>query len=122
VALLERWCKLAGMQQGAFLFQAFSARDTSPSPTLTGEQLGYPQARYHVLAQLAQQLGLDHKATSARFGLHSLRSGGATLCALQEVDERLFQEHGGWASKAAMHNYIQESLSHRMAPTAAMDY
>lgn len=123
VALLERWLEQAGsMQPDAFVFQAFSARDSSSVPSLSGEQLGYPQARYHVLAQLALHFELSQKEAASRFGLHSLRSGGATLCAVHEVDERLFQEHGGWRSKEAMHNYIQESLQHRMAPTAAMGY
>lgn len=123
VRLLERWLALAvGMGMGDFLFQAFDARSTAAVPTLSGVQLSYPQARHHVLARLALQLGITHKEASHRFGLHSLRSGGATLAAMEGVEERLFQAHGGWRSKEAMHAYLQESLQHLLAPTAAMGY
>jgi hypothetical protein len=120
---MEQWLqKAAAMQPHDFVFQAFDSSESSPVPACAGRQLSYPQARYHVLAQVAVQLGISHKEASSQFGLHSLRSGGATQCALKGVEERLFQAHGGWRSKEAMHAYIKESLEHRLAPSAALGY
>ena len=47
-----------------------------------------------VLQNLAA-LGLDPK----RFGLHSLRSGGASAAANAGVPDRLFKRHGRWRSE-----------------------
>ena len=43
------------------------------------------------------------------YGLHSLRSGGASTAAAAGVPDRLIQQQGGWRSDA-MKAYIQESL------------
>ena len=51
--------------------------------------LSYTTARGHVLDLLAN-IGLHPK----KFGLHSLRSGGASAAANLGVNDRLFKEHG----------------------------
>ena len=50
--------------------------------------------------------GLD----SSLFGIHSLRSGGASAAAALGVPHRLFQRHGGWRSEKARNDYVEESL------------
>ena len=44
------------------------------------------------------------------YGLHSLRSGGASAAAALGVPDRLFQRHGGWHSEKSRNNYLEESL------------
>ena len=56
-------------------------------------------------------LGYDAK----KFGLHSFRSGGATVSALNETDDRLWQRHGRWKSVAAKDGYVKDSLKDRLS-------
>ena len=56
----------------------------------SGER-SYPCLRELVLGRLSE-LGFDVK----QFGLHSLRSGGATAVAQAGVPDRLFKRHGRW--------------------------
>ena len=48
---------------------------------------------------------------SGNFGLHSMRSGGASAAANAGVADRLFKRHGGWKSEAAKDGYVKESLA-----------
>ena len=59
-----------------------------------------------MLKQELQKEGLDPK----QYGLHSLRSGGATTTAALGIPDRLLQRQGGWRSSKAKNNYISESL------------
>ena len=55
------------------------------------KKMAYSTARSNML-NLAQKIGLD----VTKFGLHSLRSGGATAAANNGVPDRLFKRHGRW--------------------------
>ena len=44
-----------------------------------------------------------------RFGLRSLRAGGATLAANSGVSDRLWMEHGGWRSLRSAVGYVKTS-------------
>ena len=44
-----------------------------------------------------------------KFGLHSLRSGGASAATDNEVDERLIGKHGRWSCNSSMEGYIKDS-------------
>ena len=37
----------------------------------------------------------------SKYGLHSLRAGGATVCANSGISDRLFKKHGRWKSESA---------------------
>ena len=45
-----------------------------------------------------------------KFGLHSLRSGGATSAANTVVKDRLFKKHGRWKSEKAKDGYIKHNI------------
>ncbi|VDI55329.1 Hypothetical predicted protein [Mytilus galloprovincialis] len=49
-----------------------------------------------------------------KYGLHSLRSGGATTCANLGISDRLFKRHGRWRSETAKDGYIKDSLKDRL--------
>ena len=61
-------------------------------------------------------LGLDSK----KFGLHSLRSGGATAAANSNVKERMFKRHGRWRSEKAKDGYVLDSLEEKLAVTSVL--
>lgn len=125
VALLDRHIKGAALAPAAPLFQGFDGQAARRGgyATLNGAPISYQQAHYQVLATVAKVLGVTHGAAQAAYGLHSLRSGGATAAAQSELlEERLFQAHGGWRSREAMLPYLQESVSSKLSVSAALGY
>lgn len=50
----------------------------------------------------------------SKYGLHSLRSGGASMSANMGVNDRLFKRHGRWRSETAKDGYIKDTLSERL--------
>ena len=67
--------------------------------------LSYTRVRELVLEKL-QELGLDPK----QFGLHSLRSGGASAAANTGVPDRWFKRHGRQLLENAKDNYIKDKF------------
>ena len=64
------------------------------------------------------QLGFDPK----QFGLHSLRSGGASAAANAGVPDRLFKRHGRWCSESAKDGYIKDSVSALMSVSESLNF
>lgn len=54
-------------------------------------------------------------ADPSKFGLHSLRSGGATMAANSGVNDRVFQRHGRWKSVQAKDTYVDDDLAQRLS-------
>ena len=79
-------------------------------------RLSYTNARAH-LRSCMEAIGLNVDM----FGLHSLRSGGATAAAAGGVAERLIKKHGGWKSDA-VHAYIEDSLQDCLKASRATDW
>ena len=48
------------------------------------------------------------------YGLHSLRSGGATAAANLGVSDRIFKRHGRWRSDCAKDGYVRDDLTERL--------
>lgn len=46
-----------------------------------------------------------------KFGLHSLRSGGATAAASADIPDRLFKAHGRWRSETAKDGYVKDNIN-----------
>ena len=67
--------------------------------------ISYTTARENVLDAL-NKIGLNSK----KFGLHSLRAGGAAAAASLGVSDRLFQKHGRWKSERVKNRYIYENI------------
>ena len=72
--------------------------------------LSYTRAR-EILLNSLEQVGLD----KSRFGLHSLRSGGATTGANRGVSDRLIKMHGRWVTDRSKDGYIKDSIESQMA-------
>ena len=72
--------------------------------------LSYTTVRDHVLNLLAN-IGLDRK----KFGLHSLRSGGASVAANLGVNDRLFKKHGRSKSDKVKDSYFHEDIQSKLS-------
>ena len=57
-----------------------------------------------------KNIGVD----PSKFGLHSLRSGGATPAANNGINYRIFHRHGRWKSPEAKNIYVDDSIEHRL--------
>ena len=110
VAMLERYYELADLsrEQDKFLFRGLMTTKKGSRLRSTGG-LSYTRAQEVVLDMLAA-IGLDKK----QFGLHSLRSGGASAAANAGVPDRFFKRHGRWRSENAKDGYVKDSLEERL--------
>ena len=79
---------------------------------LRSGKLSYTTAR-DILLSVLETLGLTKKY----FGLHSLRSGGATAAAAATADDKFFKKHGRWKTYKAKDGYVKENISERLSVT-----
>ena len=56
-----------------------------------------------------------------QFGLHSLRSGGATAAAQAGIPDRLLKCHGRWCSESAKDGYVKDSLTALMLVSESLN-
>ncbi len=98
VAMLERYFALANLSPSSTrpIFRAITRTKQGERLRASGS-LSYTRMRELFLAKL-KELGFEPKL----FGLHSLRSGGASAAANAGVADRLFKRHGRW-------RYIKDS-------------
>lgn len=77
--------------------------------------LSYSRMRELLLEKLSE-IGLDTK----KYGLHSLRAGGASAAANAGIPDRLFKRHGRWRSENAKDGYIKDSVESRLSVTKSI--
>lgn len=53
-------------------------------------------------------------APNLNVGIHSLRSGGASVAANSDVNDRCLQRHGRWKSVSSKNVYIKDSVVKRL--------
>ena len=107
VKLLELFLKRGGHQPFQSLFCLCQKLGTGYK--LRQAPLSYSRAREQ-FRQMISELGLD----SNEFGLHSLRSGGASQAVRSGVSGRVWRRHGGWRSIQAADGYVDESLENTL--------
>lgn len=114
VKMLIRYCNLAKIPESSsdYIFRPLSFCKSSNTYILRKGNLSYTTARSMLLSAL-DSLGLDRKL----FGLHSLRSGGATAAAEAKIEDRIFKKHGRWKTDRAKDGYVKESISERLSVT-----
>ena len=74
--------------------------------------ISYTRAR-ELLLSVLESIDLEKH----HFGLHSLRSGGATAAEAAGVEDRLFKKHARWKSEKAKNDYIKEDLNQKLSVT-----
>lgn len=108
--------KLTDQSSEEFVFRAITVTKADPIGTLRkGKSLSYTRMREILLREL-EDIGLD----KTKFGLHSLRSGGATAAANGGVADRLFKRHGRWKSESAKDGYVQDDLNSLLSVSKAL--
>ena len=117
VGVLRRYLDLSGIDVCSTLplFRPLVFHRRSSSSTLRGGKISYSTCR-EILRDSLSQLGYNPND----YGLHSLRSGGATSVAHysgHSIPERLLKIHGRWKSDSAKDMYVQESLENRLQVT-----
>ena len=106
VTMLERYYSMVSLSQQSKLRLFRGIVVTKSGECLRSQgSLSYTRLRELFLSKLTQ-LGFDPK----QFGLHSLRSGGASAAANAGVPDRLFKRHGRWRSDSAKDGYVKDSV------------
>jgi len=80
------------------VFRSFK-KSSSEKFCPSSQPWSYSFARARVLQALADSAYMSFAVFAARYGLDSLRSGGATLVAKEGVPDHIFQAHGAWRSR-----------------------
>lgn len=112
VNMLIRYLNLANIENTSqeFIFSPlYLSKSENVYKLRKSCQLSYTRSREILLSAL-EGIGLDKK----KFGLHSLRSVGATAAAAAGIDDRLFKKHGRWKSDKAKDGYVKESITDRL--------
>lgn len=116
VSMLLRYLLLSDIDERSedFIFRqvTFCKKNNSYKLRNNKQPLSYTRVRELVLSTL-DSLGLDSK----KYGVHSLRSGGATAAAAAGVSDRLFKKHGRWKSENAKDGYVHENLQVKLSVT-----
>ena len=103
VLLLKRFLAHGKHSQNSFLFRKIA--HTNEGAFLRSQKLSYSRA-LELVRLLLKDIGLD----AQKYGLHSMRSGRASLAAALGVPDRLIMRQGGWKSVFSKNRYIKESL------------
>ena len=113
VSMLERYMEMGGIEKDSqrFLFRHIIKTKGGERLKDSGV-LSYSTLRDLFKAKV-KQLGYP----AERFGLHSLRAGGASAAANSDVPDRLFKRHGRWKSETAKDGYVEDSTEKRLSVT-----
>lgn len=113
VSLTERFLARANISMGPLLREI---RVHGFKQEVSPHKLRYSSARSQIL-RVFTAIGLDKK----RFGLHSLRAGGASAASEAGVSDRLIALHGGWKSESSRDGYIRDSKQTLLSVSRALD-
>ncbi|XP_065922599.1 integrase/recombinase xerD homolog isoform X4 [Magallana gigas] len=117
--MLQLYLKIADIASDSdcFIFRALSFCKKSGKYKLRNSgPLSYSRAR-ELLLNALESVGVD----KSKFGLHSLRSGGATAAANAGVSDRLFKKHGRWRSDNAKDGYVHENVKSLMSVSQSLN-
>lgn len=119
VNMLRRYIVLSELNDDtdeSFLFRPLQYMKSQNKHVLKQGRLSYSRC-LELLKNALASVGLDPK----RFGLHSLRAGGASAAANLGVPDRLFKKHGRWRSETAKDSYIEDSEQSRLEVSMNLD-
>ena len=110
--LTKRYFVLAGIdkQCDKYIFRGIENTKNGQKLRKINKPLSYTTVRGQVL-DLPANIGLDPK----KFGLHSLRSGGASAAANLGVNDRLFKKHDRWKSDKVKDSYVHEDIESKLS-------
>ena len=111
VNMYTRYLSLLGdvTDKTFFIFRPIFRSKDNCKLVYKNKKLSYTAARCNILTLLKSIVGDE-----VNLGLHSLRSGGATVAANASVDERCLKRHGRWKTDVAKDGYILDSVEKRL--------
>ena len=111
VRILEKYIDMCGIEEDAdkFVFCSLSRTKSSYAVRNYCKPISYSRLR-----ELFNSVIKDLVPNAEAFGLHSLRSGGATQAARSGIPDRLIKKHGRWASETAKDLYIREAINDKL--------
>ena len=88
-------------------------------PTLHKTKKGHRASKikgisYTRVGEIFQEKMKLNKGEDKNYGMHSLRSGGASAAAQNGVSDRLISKQGRWSSETARNGYIQDDVKTRL--------
>lgn len=118
VAMLNRYLVLACISPHShsedFLFRPVVFKSIN-NYVLRQGRMSYSSCR-DLFKRALVEIGED----PSRFGMHSLRAGGASEAARVGIPDRLFKKHGRWASDSAKDGYVKESLTNQLTVSMSL--
>ena len=104
VKMMETHLRLAEVDLSSeeALFRPIMATKQGAQLKASGK-MSYTRTRELVLSGLSS-IGLD----KSQYGVHSLRTGGATAAASAGIPDRTFKWHGRWKSEGAKDGYVKD--------------
>ncbi|KAK3091197.1 hypothetical protein FSP39_017889 [Pinctada imbricata] len=116
VSMLSKYIEKANISPSSeeYLFRQLTYFKKSESFRLrkVNKPISYTRSREIILLAF-ESIGLD----KSKFGLHSLRSGGATAAASAGINDRIFKKHGRWKTDKAKDGYVTENLVEKLSVT-----
>ena len=108
---LKRYLSLAKIAEDSseYIFRALTLVKGSHVLRKENKPLTYTRLR-----ELFRVALLPYVDDISKYGLHSLRSGGATAAANNGIPDRLFKRHGRWKSDKAKDGYVKDSINARL--------
>ena len=106
-----RYISLASLslQTTQFLFKPIFRSKGVAKLIYKDKKLSYTAARENIVSRLKSV------NPELNFGLHSLRSGGATTAVAGDVNERCIKRHGRWKCDSSKDTYVVDQLSSRLS-------
>ena len=115
VNMLKRYLALAHIPSNNtdYIFRGLTfCKSTNTYKLRNSGKLSYSSA-HEILLNTVDHIGLD----KTKFGLHSLRSGGATAAAAAQIEDIISIKYGHWKSEKAKDGYVKQNLSQRLSIT-----
>lgn len=109
---LELYLSWSGInrENSKFLFRNLSKVEGSYRLRSVKKPITYTRMR-ELLIDAFKEFVPDIK----KYGLHSLRSGGATASANSGIPDRLFKRHGKWKSESAKDGHVKDMVENRLS-------
>ena len=115
VALLKKFLIRGRQEDSSYIFRKVC--HLKQGYKLRKHRLTYSRALELTRGQLAV-IGLKSK----EYGLHSMRSGGASLAAALGLSDRLIMCHGCWKSDSLKNRHISESKSSLLSVSKTLSW
>lgn len=110
VSMYQRYLELVGDvdDEHFFVFRPIFRSKDNCKLIYKNKKMSYSAARNNIIPLIKSVVG------EVDIGHHSLRSGGATVAANSDVDNRCLKRHGRWKTDSSKDGYIVDSVEKRL--------